>query len=66
MYSYTLLAHKCHFHFSAIVILVCNSVSTVFFNREFETSYLARDERLPEAVWLPLVSDFDLELAFNR
>lgn len=34
--------------------------------REFETSYLARDERLPEAVWLPLLSDFDLELAFTK
>ncbi|RXG53435.1 TBC1 domain family member 25 [Armadillidium vulgare] len=33
---------------------------------DFTTYYLARDERFTEACWVPLLSDFDLELAFQR
>ncbi|CAL4124497.1 unnamed protein product [Meganyctiphanes norvegica] len=33
---------------------------------DFQTCYLARDERFPEACWLPLLSDFDLEMAFTK
>ncbi|XP_071527319.1 TBC1 domain family member 25 isoform X2 [Panulirus ornatus] len=33
---------------------------------EFQTCYLARDDRFPEACWVPLLSDFDLEMAFVK
>ncbi|XP_045615805.1 TBC1 domain family member 25 isoform X2 [Procambarus clarkii] len=33
---------------------------------EFQTCYLARDDRFPEACWLPMLSDFDLEMAFVK
>lgn len=37
-----------------------------FSHREFQTCYLARDDRFPEACWVPLLSDFDLEMAFIK
>ncbi|XP_042215317.1 TBC1 domain family member 25-like isoform X2 [Homarus americanus] len=33
---------------------------------EFQTCYLARDDRFPEACWVPMSSDFDLEMAFVK
>ncbi|XP_047496073.1 TBC1 domain family member 25-like isoform X2 [Penaeus chinensis] len=33
---------------------------------EFQTCYLARDDRFPEACWVPMLSDFDLEMAFVK
>ncbi|KAK4325450.1 hypothetical protein Pmani_003977 [Petrolisthes manimaculis] len=35
---------------------------------DFHTCYLARDEKAPEsqAIWVPLLSDFDLEVAFVK
>uniref|UniRef100_A0A0P4WA70 Rab-GAP TBC domain-containing protein n=1 Tax=Scylla olivacea TaxID=85551 RepID=A0A0P4WA70_SCYOL len=33
---------------------------------DYQTCYLARDDRFPEACWVPLLSDFDLEMAFVK
>ncbi|XP_064101260.1 LOW QUALITY PROTEIN: TBC1 domain family member 25-like [Macrobrachium nipponense] len=33
---------------------------------DFQTCYLARDDRFPEACWVPMLSDFDLEMAFVK
>uniref|UniRef100_A0A2P2I736 TBC1 domain family member 25 n=2 Tax=Hirondellea gigas TaxID=1518452 RepID=A0A2P2I736_9CRUS len=49
------------------IAVLHNLITRAFkLNREFETSYLARDDKLPEAMWCPLLSDFDLQLAFKR
>lgn len=52
--------------FKIKILLTANLFFYLFILRDFTTYYLARDERFTEACWVPLLSDFDLELAFQR